>query len=214
MNTAAGGKGRVLLAAGTKTYQHGADFAEPLANLDGVPDALGWVVETLTDLGYSSEVAGARGYLLDPSLQEVKDAVRAAAGSAPVVVVYYTGHGLMPERSSYYLVTAEARPGALLDDTALEARQLPGLVLRFDAHGEVATDDEQPQVLIILDCCFSGAGGIEALKESLQAKGNPKGVGAGQRQQPGVCAAGPVRRSAQAGPPGSTHRALPAAVGL
>ena len=48
--------------------------------------------------------------------------MRAAAGSAPVVVVYYTGHGLKPERSPYYLVTAEAKPGAL-DDTALEARR-------------------------------------------------------------------------------------------
>jgi hypothetical protein len=173
MNAAAMSGERVLLALGTKTYRYGAGFREPLANLDKVPDALGWVVEALTDLGYASEVAGSRGYLLNPSLQRLKDAVRAAAGSAPVVVLYYTGHGLKPERSPYYLVTAGARPG-LLSNTALEARQLLDLVLRRDAYDEVASDDEQPQVLIILDCCFSGAGGIEALKESLQDIGNPR----------------------------------------
>jgi WD40 repeat protein len=161
---------RVLLAAGTKTYQYGA-----LQNLDTVPDALGWVVETLTefDFGYTSHVSDPPGYLLDPNLQQLKDAVRAAAESAPVVVLYYTGHGLKPERRPYYLVTAGARPGQLLDDTALEASNLLHLVLRFDAYDDIAPDDEQPQVLIILDCCFSGAGGLEALKESLQAIGNP-----------------------------------------
>jgi hypothetical protein len=114
VNSAAGSGGLVLLAVGTKTYQYGADFAEPLENLDRVPDALWWVAETLTGLGYQSaapEGAGAPSYLLDPSLQLLNDAVRSAAGRAPVVVVYYTGHGLKPERSPYYLVTAEATPG-------------------------------------------------------------------------------------------------------
>jgi hypothetical protein len=173
MTSAAGGGGRVLLAAGTKTYEHGAKFAEPLANLDGVESALGWVVEALTGLGYESEPTGAHKYLLDPSLQRLKQAVHAAAGSAPVVVVYYTGHGMKPELRPYYLLTAEAKPGRL-GDTALEARQLCGLVLREDAHGNVLPDEEQPQVLVILDCCFSGVGGVEALKESLQGIGNPK----------------------------------------
>ena len=171
MNSAAAGRGRVLLAAGTKTYRHGADLH--LADLDQIPDALQCVVETLTGLGYKSELGGARKYLLDPSLHQLKQAVRAAAESAPVVVVYYTGHGMKPERSPYLLLTAEAKPDGL-DDTALEARELGGLVLRRDAHGNVLADDEQPQVLVILDCCFSGAGGIEALKESLEGMGNPK----------------------------------------
>ena len=47
MTSAVGSGGRVLLAAGTMTYRHGADFAEPLADLDRVPEALGWVVEAL-----------------------------------------------------------------------------------------------------------------------------------------------------------------------
>ena len=173
MNPAAGSGRRVLLAAGTKTYRYGADFPEPLEDLGRVPDALRWVVETLTGLGYESELTGARKYLLNPSLQRLREAVRSAAGSATVVVVYYTGHGLKPERSPYYLVTTGAKPGRL-GDTALEARRLLDLVLRRNAHDDVVPDDEQPQVLVILDCCFSGAGGIEALRESLQGIGNPK----------------------------------------
>jgi WD domain, G-beta repeat len=172
VSSAAGGGGRVLLAAGTKTYRHGADFG--LENLERVPEALGWVVEALSGLGYEPQPTGARKYLLDPSLPELKAAVRAAAGAAPVVVVYYTGHGLKPDRRPYYLVTAGARPGPQLDDTALEASDLLDLVLRFDPYGGVAPDDEQPQVLIILDCCYSGAAGIEALTESLQGIGGPK----------------------------------------
>jgi hypothetical protein len=171
MNSAAGSRGRVLLAAGTKTYRHGADFAEPLADLDRVPEALGWVVEALTDLDYRP--AGAGTYLLDPTLPRLRAAVRAAAGSAPVVVVYYTGHGMQPDRSPYYLLTAAARPDDL-EGTALEARQLLGLVWRRDRHGNELPHEAQPQVLVIFDCCFSGAGGIEALKESLQGIGSPK----------------------------------------
>ena len=161
-----------MLAAGTQTYRHGADFEERLEDLDRVPDALLWVVETLTGIGYHSEPAGDHKYLLNPSLQQLREAVRAAAGVAPVVVIYYTGHGLQPEGHPYYLITTETRPG-LLEDTALEARQLLRLVLRKDAHGGVLPGDEQPQVLIILDCCFSGAGGLESLRESLERLGNP-----------------------------------------
>ena len=172
MSSAAGSGSRVLLAAGTKTYRYGADFVEPLAELDGVPDALRRVVKTLTSLGYKPKGSESREYLLNPGLQRLKEAVRTAAGSAPVVVVYYTGHGLKPERSPYYLVISGAEPRRL-GDTALEARQLVDLVLRRDAHGEVVPDEKQPQVLVVLDCCFSGAGGIEALKEALQGIGNP-----------------------------------------
>ena len=163
---------RVLLAVGTKTYRHGADFAEPLADLDRVPDSLRMMVEALTALGYAPELEAARGYLLNPSMQQLRDAIRAAAESASVLVVYLTGHGIKPDGSLYYLLTEESRPSRLIE-TALEARQLLQLVLRSNAYGESARDDEQPQVLVILDCCFSGSGGMEALKESLQAIGNP-----------------------------------------
>ena len=169
MNPAAGSGGRALLAAGTETYRY---LAEPLAKLDQVPDALRRVLRVLTGLGYKSTLSGVQEYLLNPGLQQLKKAVREAAGLAPVVVVYYTGHGLKPERSPYYLLTAETKPDEL-SETALDARQLLDLVLRRDADG-VLPDEEQPQVLLVLDCCFSGAGGRGALKESLQGTGNPK----------------------------------------
>jgi WD40 repeat protein len=164
---------RVLLAAGTNTYRYGADFEKRLEDLDRVPDALRWVVETLTGLGYRVEPEAAYQHLLNPSPEQLREAVRAVAAAAPVVVIYYTGHGLKPEGDPYYLVTTETRPG-LLEDTALEARQLSRLVSRKDAGGSVLPEDEQPQVLIILDCCFSGAGGLESLRESLEHMGNPK----------------------------------------
>jgi hypothetical protein len=173
MTSAAGGGGRVLLAAGTQSYRYGEHFAEPLANLDQVESALGWVVEALTGLGYEPAATGARRFLLDPSPHWLRRAVRAVARSAPVVVVYYTGHGMKPDRSPYYLVTAEAKPDDL-EGTALEARQLLGLVWRRDARGNVLPDEEQPQVLVILDCCFAGAGGSEALNEFLQGIGSRK----------------------------------------
>jgi WD40 repeat protein len=171
VSSAPGSGGRVLLAAGTATYRYG-----DLVNLDRVPDALRCVAETLTDLGYRQTAPGGTGvasYLLDPSLQELKNAVREAATSAPVVVVYYTGHGMRPQRDPYLLVTAQATSGQL-EDNALEARQFARLVLRRDADDQELPPDEQPQVLIILDCCFSGSGGLESLRESLEGMGNAK----------------------------------------
>lgn len=45
---------RVLMAAGTGIYLHGAAFAEPLNDLDAVPGALEAVVGALTGLGYEN----------------------------------------------------------------------------------------------------------------------------------------------------------------
>ena len=161
---------RVLLAAGTKTYQHGAEFDGGLGNLKAVPRELQSVVASLTGLGYIRAGTGDPGYLINPSLQRLKDAVRAAASSAPVVVVYYTGHGVKPESGHFCLLTTDSRP-RLLGDTALAASEILELVLRRDVSGKPAA--EQPQVLAILDCCFAGAGGVEVLEESLKGLGNP-----------------------------------------
>jgi hypothetical protein len=99
-STADGGLagGRALLAAGTATYGW-----TRFAPLDQVPRALAAVVETLTGLGYAA-VAADPGYQLDPTVDDLRVAVRAAAAAADVVVVYYTGHGFHPERDVYYLV--------------------------------------------------------------------------------------------------------------
>ena len=155
---------RVLLAAGTASYDW-PDFPA----LGKVPDALRSVVEMLKDLGFTT-VARPPGYRLDPALAHLRAAVRKAAAAAPVVVVYYTGHGADLERGTYYLVGKKSRPAAL-GESALAARDLLELFTLRDDHGGMLTD--QPTVLVILDCCYSGSAGMTMLGEALRGIGNP-----------------------------------------
>ena len=152
-----------MLAAGTASYDW-HDFEA----LDKVPEALRSVVDTLTGLGFSA-VAESPGYAIDPTRDDLWAAVESAA-AAPVVVVYYTGHGAQLERDTYYLVTKQSRP-ANLRRTALAARDLLRLLTRRDDQGEVS--EYQPMVLVILDCCHSGSAGMEMLGEELRGIGNP-----------------------------------------
>lgn len=157
--------GRALLAAGTASYDS-PDFTA----LDKVPDSLRTVVATLTGLGFST-VGGVPGYQVNPVLADLRAAVRQAATAAPVVVMYYTGHGAHPELDTYYLVSQSSQPQDF-SGTALAATELPKLLTRRDAAGEV--DDYQPLVLVILDCCFSGRAGMELLGQALHGIGNPR----------------------------------------
>jgi len=154
---------RALLAAGTATYD-----CHDYKTLTKVPEALQAVVETLRGLGFST-VARFPGYHVDPAVKRLRTAVQKAVAASPVVVVYYTGHGAHPERGPYYLVTKKSRP-ADLGGTAEPAADLLQLLTRRD-HGEVAAD--QPTVLVILDCCFSGGAGMEMLGDALRGIGNP-----------------------------------------
>ena len=155
---------RLLVAAGTETYR-----SDKFARLEQVPASLRTVVQALAGLGFAT-LTGEPGYLLDPELAELRDAVRAAAGVAPVAVIYYTGHGVMPDRSPFYLLTVGSQEDRL-EDTALEARQFLTLVQRHEGDHPA---EEQPEVLVMLDCCYSGAGGMEALKGALEGIGNPR----------------------------------------
>jgi hypothetical protein len=154
---------RTLLAAGTATYD-----CHDFETLDKIPEALQAVVETLRELGFAT-VAGPPGYHVDPAVKRLRTAVREAAAASPVVVVYYTGHGAHPERDTYYLVTKKSRP-ADLSGTAVPAADLLRLLTRR-VNGEVAAD--QPMVLVILDCCYSGSAGMEMLGDALRGIGNP-----------------------------------------
>jgi WD40 repeat protein len=153
----------VLLAAGTAHYDC-PDF--PL--LDKVQSSLETIVKALSDLGYVV-VAEPPGYQIDPELGALRDAVRAARDAAPVSVVYYTGHGTHPEADTYYLVTRKSG-AADLDESALPATALPRLLTRRDSDGGLTAD--QPTVLVILDCCYSGSGGMEILADALRGIGN------------------------------------------
>ena len=137
----------MLLAAGTATYEGGFEA------LEKIPAALRAVVETLQGLGFSTWVSPP-GYRVDPEAASLLTAVENAAEACPIVVVYYTGHAVHPERDIYYLVSRQSRP-ADLRRTGVPARDLLKLLTRVDDQGEVAVD--QPTVLVILDCCYSGS---------------------------------------------------------
>ena len=155
---------RALLAAGTASYDC-PDFPA----LSEVPDALRSVIGALTELGFSA-VVRSPGYRLDPALTSLRSELRKATAAAPVVVVYYTGHGADLERDTYYLVTKKSQP-ADLGGTALAARDLLTLLTLRDPHGGPLAD--QPTVLVILDCCYSGSAGMTMLGEALRGIGNP-----------------------------------------
>src|SRR5271170_2532627 len=95
---------RALLAAGTWSYACGAYEA-----LNKVPEVLPKVVETLRDLGFAT-VVESPGYRVDPEMKSLRADARSAAKAAPVVVVYYTGHGAHPDRDTYYLVGQRSQP--------------------------------------------------------------------------------------------------------
>jgi WD40 repeat protein len=154
----------VLLAAGTASYDS-PDFPA----LDEVPDALRTVVAALQGLGFSTLVRSP-GYRLDPDRSSLDAAVRRAAVAAPVVVMYYTGHGAQLEGGAYYLVSKRSDP-ATLSRSALAARDLLELFTPRDEHaGKLA---EQPTVLVILDCCYSGSAAMSMLFDALSGLGNP-----------------------------------------
>ena len=87
-----------------------------------------------------------------------------------MVVVYYTGHGTHMERDTYYLVTKQSRLENL-GRTGLAARDLLAPLIRRDEQGAPLAD--QPMVLVILDCCYSGSAAMEMLGEALRGIGNP-----------------------------------------
>jgi hypothetical protein len=155
---------RALLAAGTASYDYPGFEA-----LSEVPDALRSVVEVLSILGFAV-VAQGPGYQLNPTRTSLRAAVRKAADAAPVVVLYYTGHGVDLERDTYYLVGKKSQPVSL-SESALAARDLLTLLTRRDDYGSPMTD--QPTVLVILDCCFSGTAGMAMLDEAQRGIGNP-----------------------------------------
>jgi WD40 repeat protein len=158
--------GRALLAAGTAHYDHPS-----YGRLEDVPESLQTMVEVLAAAGFKT-VAAHPGYLLDPERDALRAAVRQAASSAPAVVVYYTGHGADLSGGSFYLVSKDSGPGGLLSDSAMAARDLLELVVIRDVDGDPLAD--QPAVLVMLDCCYSGAAGMAMVRDALNGAGNAR----------------------------------------
>ena len=73
-----------------------------------------------------------------------------------------------------------------------QPRTLPKLLTRRDDKAEPIAD--QPTVLVILDCCYSGSGGMEMLGDGLREIGNPNTWVIASASDAAVRPAGVVRR--------------------
>ncbi|WP_433760241.1 hypothetical protein [Nocardia sp. CA-135398] len=154
----------MLVAAGTQRY-----VRDDLVALDRVPASLERVVSAMSGLGITPVAGTPTGYLLDAERTDLFAVLGTAVRDASVVIVYYTGHGV-PFNNKYYLPTSTTRND--MAATAIGARELlEDHLLRLDPDGEVAA--EQPKVLVIFDCCFSGTAVIEDMHSQLQGIGNP-----------------------------------------
>ncbi|MFG1796466.1 hypothetical protein [Nocardia sp. NPDC049149] len=153
----------VLVAVGTQHYAR-----DDLDTLDRVPTSLRQVVETFRALGISPRDEDGHGFLLDVERAQLLATLRRAVDRAPVVIVYYTGHGLQ-FNNKYYLPLTSTQSD--LPATAIATRELlEDYFLRLDEYGEPAA--EQPAVLVIFDCCFSTSALIEGMHSLLQGIGN------------------------------------------
>jgi uncharacterized caspase-like protein len=72
-----------------------------------------------------------------------------------LVLVYYLGHGKLDRNGGLCLATANTRPGALLA-TSIPTRHVRDLIEHSNCD----------QVVLLLDCCYSGAVGIRGDVES------------------------------------------------
>jgi hypothetical protein len=77
------------------------------------------------------------------------------AGVNDLFLIYYSGHGRLDRNGRLCLATADTRQGALLA-TSIPARQLGDFVEQSDCG----------QVVLVLDCCYSGAAGLRGDVES------------------------------------------------
>jgi hypothetical protein len=81
--------------------------------------------------------------------------IEAAAQAQDLLLVYYSGHGLLgPRRRELYLSLAGTRP-----------RQLAFTALPFDAVRDACLDSPARSRVVILDCCFSGRAIGDALAD-------------------------------------------------
>ncbi|GGY05759.1 WD40 repeat domain-containing protein [Streptomyces hiroshimensis] len=138
-----------------------AEQAEPK-----VPWALSKVVEALRPLGYAT-VSGPPGYDVDLLRGDLCEKLREAAHAGEILMVYYTGHGVVRARDFYHLVLHDTQKDVYC--SAVNAAEIPVLVTRYQGDNLAA---EQPKVLLILDCCFAGTGATEIVSQALRGVGS------------------------------------------
>ncbi|MFF5491377.1 caspase family protein [Streptomyces virginiae] len=150
----------LLVAFGTETYQD--DFTD----LPKVRSSLRTIVGALRDRGYDT-IGEPPDDAVNLERDDMFRKLSSAAQAAEVVIVYYTGHGVVPPRGEYSLILHDTVKPAY--ESAVAAEEFPRKLIRYEGH-ELAT--EQPKILLILDCCYSGAAGYGIVRRAMEDVGS------------------------------------------
>jgi uncharacterized caspase-like protein len=96
-------------------------------------------------------------FLDKPNHEVLPEIEQALSKAAPddLILIYYSGHGKLDRNGRLCLATVNTRQSALIA-TSIPARHLSELVEHSDCD----------QVVLLLDCCYSGAVGIRGDVES------------------------------------------------
>jgi hypothetical protein len=155
----------LFFVAGTSSYR----LPDTYKTLTAVEDSLHTVVRALRHVGGVPGIQGdGTDFLLDITAGQFHDGIRSIRDGASVGVVYYTGHGVKPDDMPYVAATADSDPDQF-PDTAILPSTVPSRLNRPNA-----TSSEQPEVLVIFDCCFSGNAGVDVLGSQLANEGNSR----------------------------------------
>jgi WD40 repeat protein len=148
-----GRPGRFLFAAGTGRYAH-------LPQLESVPDEVDRITSLFESIGAES-VLGTDGR--DPTSDGLRSKLEdwlhgPERNPSDVLVIYYSGHGVVGPDAMYYLCTTDSHPDRLVS-TAVPAGQLAGLLAGSGVRN----------ILVILDACYAGQGNEDGLLAALRA---------------------------------------------
>ncbi len=135
---------KVALLIGVSEYQ-----SSEFQDLAAAERDVAAMREVLVQSGIGGFAAADVTVLLNPKPQPMREALDrlfAERKSDDLVVLYFSGHGVVDDGGKFHLTTAQTDKG-LLNSTAIPA---------IFVHGLMEGSRSKQQVLI-LDCCFSGA---------------------------------------------------------
>jgi hypothetical protein len=154
---------RAAFAVGTAHYAE-PEFREseghcekPESLCQSIERSLHAVFAAFKESGVDTEL------VLDPSAKKFYETIKQVAHAGDLITVYYTGHGKNNLGLGYYLVTTDYDSDQL-PQTGVKVQDVPTWVL-IRENGRPRQN--QPSILLILDCCYSGAGGEELLYDAL-----------------------------------------------